>query len=121
MARARKPAARDVFWTVDGLPDEPLVLRRSRFEMGQEPGAEAEEIATIQPNALGEFRLQFHNTVPGDFGQPLKDRDPDEAAQHYAAYYRMYGDIPASPHLPRFVRSRDVGVVGCVLGGGTTS
>jgi hypothetical protein len=112
--------ARDVFWTVDGLPDQPLVLQRSTFEVGQEPGRETEEI-TIQPNHSGEFRLQFHNTLPGDFGHPLKDRDPGEAAQHYAAYYRMYGDIPATPHLPRFVRSRDIGVVGCVLGGGTAA
>lgn len=112
--------ARDVFWTVDGLPDAPLVLSRSKFEVGKEPDDNAEEIATIQPNQDGEFRLQFHNTLPGQFGRPLEDRDPDEAAQHYAAYYRMYGDIPASPLVPSFVRSRDVGVVGCVLSGGTT-
>lgn len=113
--------ARDVFWTVDGLPNQPLVLRRSRFEVGKEPSTETEEIATIQPNPLGEFRLQFHNTLPGDFGQPLKDRDPNVAAQHYAAYYRMYGEIPAAPHVPRFIRSNDVGVVGCVLSAGTTN
>jgi hypothetical protein len=111
--------ARDVFWTADGIPDQPLVLSRSRFEVGQEPG-ETEEI-TIEPNQLGEFRLQFHNTLPGDFGRPLPERDPDEAAQHYAAYYRMYGDIPAAPHLPEFVNRRQVGVVGCVLSAGTTN
>lgn len=111
--------ARDIVWTVTGLPDGPLELRRSRFEVGQEPNPQGDELVeTIQPNARGEFRLEFHHALKGDFGSELKERDPSVAVEHFLAYYGMYDGAAAQP-LPEFVHSQDIGTIGCIIGGGT--
>jgi len=110
--------ARDVIWVVDGLPDEPLVVRRKRFEVGADPAAGAEEIvAQVEANVRGEFRLEFHHSMEGDFGRPLQTRDPGRAARHFKAFYALY-DNPAHQPIPEFVTSPDVGVVGCIPAGG---
>jgi hypothetical protein len=113
--------ARDVFWTIDGLPDEPLVVRRSRFAMGEDPNPEEDEVvAEITPNSRGEFRLEFHHSLEGDFGRPLETIDPNAAARHFLSYYDLY-DAPAKKPVPAFVSSPDVGVVGCLDARGTVT
>jgi hypothetical protein len=109
--------ARDVVWTIEGLPDEPLVIRRSAFAVGQEPGPE-EDVVEIQPNADGEFRLAFHHSMEGDFGRKLNTVDPHEASRHFMAFYDLY-DQPANRPLPAFRSAKDVGVVGCLGAMGT--
>jgi hypothetical protein len=107
--------ARDVSWIVDDLPDGPLVVRRSPFVVGQEAAAGDDEVvATIEANVRGEFRLEFHHSMEGDFGRPLETRDPDRAAAHVKAYYTLYRQ-PAKQPIPKFVTSPDIGVVGCIL------
>jgi len=109
--------ARDVVWTVDGLPDKPLVIRRSAFAVGQEPGPE-EDVVEIKANSKGEFRLDFHHGMEGDFGRELNTVDPNSASEHFVAFYDLY-DQPAARPLPRFVSAADIGVVGCVGAAGT--
>jgi hypothetical protein len=109
--------ARDVVWTIDGLPDEPLVIRRSAFAVGEEPGPE-EEVVEIKPNSKGEFRLEFHHAMEGDFGRDVKTVDPNEASRHFVAFYGLY-DQPVGRPLPKFVSAVDVGVVGCLGAVGT--
>jgi hypothetical protein len=118
---AEIPLARDVTWTIDGFPDGPLSVRRSRFAVGQQPNpAGDEEVVLLKPNKRNEFRLDFHHSREGDFGRPLVTLDPDSAAQHFAAYYTLYDNPPAVQPIPTFVTSPDVGVVGCLDGGGHT-
>ena len=113
------PMARDVVWTIHNLPDAPLEVRRSRFAVGQRPNPKGdEEVVTLLPNVRGEFRLEFHNSMLGDFGKPLETRDPDRAARHFKAYYTLY-DRPRRRPIPKFVTSPDVGVVGCLGAVGT--
>lgn len=113
------PLARDVSWIVEGLRDEPLELRVSRFGKGQQPNPAGDvEVARIAPNADGEFLLQFHHGLRGDFGRKLEDRFPEEAVRHFRAYYGLF-DQPAATPLPKFVKSEDEGTVGCIISGGT--
>lgn len=108
--------ARDVIWTIDGLPDEPLMVRRSPFEVGKDPGPE-EDLIEIRPDSRGEFRLEIHHPRAGDFGRPLEERDPKVTSRHFKAYYELY-DQPVLTPLPEVVRVRDDSSAGCVLGGG---
>lgn len=111
--------ARDVTWTVPGLPDGPLQLRRAPLAVGEEPGQD-ELVAEIEPDGRGEYLLEFHHALKGDFGYPLKERDPRVAIQHFLAYYGMY-DGAADEPLPEFVESPDIGTIGCIIGGGRTA
>jgi hypothetical protein len=110
--------ARDVSWIVDDLdvPDgEPLVLRRSSFAVGQDPNPEGDDDPIgIPANSRGEFRIEFHHSMKGDFGRQLETRDPNRAAGHVKAYYTLY-PRPAKQPIPQFVTSPDIGVVGCIL------
>ncbi|MFL5382408.1 MAG: hypothetical protein ACJ8GN_07865 [Longimicrobiaceae bacterium] len=111
--------ARDVTWTIDDIPGDTLVVRRSRFVVGEQPNPEGdEEVVELQPNQRDEFRLEFHHSMVGDFGRPLETRDPDRAAGHFAAYYTLY-DQPAKKPIPKFVTSPDIGVLGCLDAKGT--
>jgi hypothetical protein len=112
--------ARDVSWTIDGFPDGPLSVRRSRFAVGQQPNPQGdEEVVQLHPNHRGELRLEFHHSRDGDFGRPLETLDPNAAAHHFKAYYTLY-DRPAQMPIPEFVTSPDIGVVGCLDGRGRT-
>ena len=109
--------ARDVIWTIDNIPAETLMVRRSPFEVGKEPGAE-EDLIEILPNSRGEFRLEIHHPLKGDFGRPLEERDPEVAARHFHAYYGLYDQPGSTPDLVS-VSVEDEGSAGCVGSGGT--
>lgn len=114
------PMAQDVTWVMD-LPPGPLTLNRLPFTVGGHAKPEVEgPIPVLHPNASGEIRLEVHHVMLGDFGRPLKERDPNVTAQHFGAFYNLY-DAPESRPLPKFTRSKDTGVVGCIPGGGTMS
>lgn len=114
------PLSRDVFWTIDGLPDdEPLVVRRSSFAVGEVPDPQGGQVvAEIPANSRGEFRLEFHHALKGDFGRPLVTLDPQASARHFGCYYNLYDHPGAEKPIPEFVTSPDVGVIGCINGRG---
>lgn len=114
------PLAQDVTWTMD-IPAGPLTLNRVPFTVGGHTKPEVEgPIPVLHPNDRGEIKLEVHHVMLGDFGRPLKVRDPDVTAQHFGAFYTLY-DNPASRPLPKFNESNDTGVVGCIPTGGTMS
>lgn len=104
--------ARDVVWTIDGLPDAPLMIRRSSFDVGQQPGPE-QDLVEVEADADGEFRLDFFHGMEGDFGHELSTVNPNQASEHFVAFYDLY-DNPADKPLPKFISAPDIGVVGCV-------